>query len=230
MFSELLLSARNVALIVHIVTGSIALLAGAFALLAMKGGVMHRRGGQVYATAMMGLLATGAGLAFARIDPFVAINAIFALYLVATSWWTLRKPPWPTALLALVALGCGAVDLLLGLYALAQPSGRLMGYPPSGYFGFAVFAVAAAAGDLVHARMRYGRAAVLGRHAWRMCIPLTMTAGSLFLGQQQVLPEALRGSPLLLAISVAPLVPLFLWLVRLGRAQLHRYELRGEIA
>ena len=54
----------------------------------------------------------------------------------------------------------------------------------------------------------------VARHLWRMCIAFFIATGSFFLGQQDVLPAALRGSPLLLVLAFAPFAVMAFWLVR----------------
>ena len=55
----------------------------------------------------------------------------------------------------------------------------------------------------------------LSRHLQRMCVTLFIAAGSFFLGQAQVMPEALRSIPLLAVLSVAPLVAMGYWVWRI---------------
>ena len=80
------------------------------------------------------------------------------------------------------------------------------------------------------------RSGVLGpkrirRHLWRMCFGLFIATGSFFLGQQQVFPAVLRGSPLLIVLAILPLVfliscfrcqELFLFLRPYAASRLHR--------
>lgn len=49
------------------------------------------------------------------------------------------------------------------------------------------------------------------RHLWRMCVSLFIASGSFFLGQQQVLPDWMRGSPLQFALALAPVGALIVW-------------------
>ena len=42
------------------------------------------------------------------------------------------------------------------------------------------------------------------RHLWRMCFAFFIATGSFFLGQQDVLPAAVRGSPILFVLAFAP--------------------------
>ncbi len=54
----------------------------------------------------------------------------------------------------------------------------------------------------------------IARHLWRMCFGWLIATGSFFLGQQQVFPAWLRGSPLLLVPALLPLVLLIFWMIR----------------
>jgi hypothetical protein len=54
----------------------------------------------------------------------------------------------------------------------------------------------------------------ISRHLWRMCFAFFIATGSFFLGQQDVLPKAVRGSPVLFVLALAPLVLMLFWLVR----------------
>jgi hypothetical protein len=62
----------------------------------------------------------------------------------------------------------------------------------------------------------------LARHLWRMCFGLFIATGSLFLGQQQVFPDWLRGSNMLLIPALLPLGLLIFWLVRVRFTNAHR--------
>jgi hypothetical protein len=55
----------------------------------------------------------------------------------------------------------------------------------------------------------------LARHLWRMGFAFFIATGSFFIGQQDVMPEAVRGSPLLFALGFAPFAVMAFWLVRL---------------
>jgi hypothetical protein len=59
----------------------------------------------------------------------------------------------------------------------------------------------------------------IARHLWRMCAALFVATSSFFIGQQKVMPAAWHGSPVLLALGVAPLALMAFWLVwiRLSR-------------
>jgi hypothetical protein len=80
---------------------------------------------------------------------------------------------------------------------------------------FVIIGTLATVGDL-RLLLRRGIAgrARLARHLWRMCAALFIAAGSLFLGQQQVFPASLRGSPWLFVPELAILALLLFWLCR----------------
>jgi hypothetical protein len=61
-----------------------------------------------------------------------------------------------------------------------------------------------------------------------MCFAFFIATGSFFLGQQDVLPQAVRGSPILFVLAFAPFAVMAFWLVRLrfGKA-LARLKLRA---
>ena len=63
-------------------------------------------------------------------------------------------------------------------------------------------------------RAPLGRVQRIARHLWRMCFAFFIATGSFFLGQQDVLPAAVRGSPVLFVLAFAPFAVMAFWLVR----------------
>ena len=64
-----------------------------------------------------------------------------------------------------------------------------------------------------------------------MCFAFFIATGSFFLGQQDVLPQALRGSPILFVLALAPFAVMLFWLVRLRFAKMvGRLSLRLPVA
>ena len=63
----------------------------------------------------------------------------------------------------------------------------------------------------------------IARHLWRMSAALTIASGSFFLGQQRVMPAAMRGSPWLFVPVFAPLLLMVFWLIRV-RFRVQEYE------
>jgi hypothetical protein len=212
--------AHLLSVIVHVSGGGIALLAGAATLAFRKGGRAHIGAGTLFCAAMAVVLTTGGLLAAFGSSRFVAVNALFALYLVATARAAARRREGGAGrferLAPIAPLACAAGDLWFGIAAAHRPAGRLDGFPAAAYFGFVGFALLAAALDLNFIlRARPSRAQRIARHAWRMSVPLFMAAGSLFLGQPQALPAALRGSALLFVPVLTPLAAMLFWLLRL---------------
>ena len=67
----------------------------------------------------------------------------------------------------------------------------------------------------------YGAKRVV-RHLWRMCFGLFIATGSFFLGQQQVFPKWLRGSPALFVPALLPLVLLIFWVLRVRFGKMYK--------
>jgi hypothetical protein len=87
--------------------------------------------------------------------------------------------------------------------------------PLAAYFVFGSIAALAAALDLrLILRPGVRGAERITRHVWRICVALLIVAFSFFLGQQQVFPASVRGSPLLIAPEIAILGVMIFWLVR----------------
>jgi hypothetical protein len=58
----------------------------------------------------------------------------------------------------------------------------------------------------------------LSRHLWRMCAAFFIATGSFFIGQQAVMPAAVRGSSVLFILGFAPLAVMLFWLVQIRSA------------
>jgi hypothetical protein len=103
-------------------------------------------------------------------------------------------------------------------------------------FFMASVCLLAAAGD-IRMLLRGGLLGVarISRHLWRMCFGLFIAAGSFFMGPNnrplrvltevglgQHLPAALFDTNLYLALSVAPLVLLIFWMLRLQLSKTYK--------
>jgi len=217
--SWLVRGAAALVLIVHISGAGIGLLSGAAALLFRKGQRLHRIAGNVFFVSMLTMCAMGACVA-----PFLpqpqwnsVFVAVLTSYLVATSWVTVRRKeggvgPFEIGAL-LVALSVAAACFTFGLKTANNPTGSLSN--PAAYFVFGTVAALAAALDLrlILRRGVYG-AQRITRHLWRMCIALLIASFSFFLGQQQVFPTSVRGSPLLFVPEIVVLGLLIFWVIR----------------
>ena len=205
----------------HVTAGIVGILSGTTALLVRKGCPVHRRAGTWFFVSMLAMATIGAVL-----SPFLprpnwgnVVGGVFTFYLVATSWVTIRRSDggagW-AALGAFLVAGCVvAMDFTLGVRAAHAAPASHDGTPLAAYFVFGTAAALAAGGDLRVLLLRgvQGRER-LTRHLWRMCVALLIAAFSFFLGQPQVFPRFLRGSPLLLLPELVIVGLLFFWLIR----------------
>jgi uncharacterized membrane protein len=212
-------------LIVHVSAGCLGILSGAAALSVRKGERLHRAFGTVFFLSMLTVSTLAVYLAIfapptaaGGAPPSASVSiGILTIYLVATAWMTVRRTEGSIGRFEkgalFVALSVTAALLIFGLHAASIPTARPGGYVP--YFIFASFAAFAAAGDL-RLILRGGISGVrrIARHLWRMCFALFFAASFFFLGQQKVMPVYMHGSPLLLALGIAPLLVMIFWLIR----------------
>ena len=209
-----------VPLIAHVGGGMIGIVSGAAALGVAKGERLHRVFGSLFLGAMAVMATMGLYMAIELQQRGNIGGAIFALYLVATAWMTVRRRENTVGAFEYAALLIIAAVALLfvswGLRATASPHGRLDGYPAPLYFAFAGIATFFAVLDL-KVVLRGGVAGTqrIARHLWRMCFALFFATGSFFLGQQKVMPKFMHGSPVLLALGLAPLGFLIFWMIRI---------------
>ena len=213
-------------LYLHIAGGSVGIVAGAAALAVRKGRRPHTIAGNIFFVSMMTMAGIGAVVApfltSAQGDPKLSdsIVAFFTCYLVATSWVTVRRRAGTVGAFEkgafAFASALAAVAFLIGAQAAGDPDRLVGGSPPESYFVFGGLIVLAAALDL-RTILKGGLTGVprIARHLWRMCVALFIATASLFFGQQDELPAAMRGSPILLLLGFAPLAFMLFWLVRI---------------
>ena len=209
-------------IVVHVLAGTVALLAAVVALVATKGAGWHRRGGVAYAVSMLVMAISGSLIAAFQGKPLSVIAGLLAGYLVVTGWLTVRRSVerMRAVLIVglLVALGVGVAGLGFGVTARLAHDGRAYGMSGAPYVVFGSVALIGAALDARLVRVGHiaGRAR-LARHLWRLLAALVMANAAFFLGQADEFPDALR-QPVLLAVPV--IVSLLLipyWLVRVLR-------------
>jgi hypothetical protein len=210
---------------IHIAGGLTGLVAGAVAVAARKGGPLHASAGTWFFASMLVMAGIGAALAptlpSTQGDPryFDSLAGAFTFYLVATGWATVRRKAGTIGRFEAGAFASGAalaaVAFALGAQAAAAPAGKIGGYGPGNYFVIGSIVALAAALDL-KVVLRGGISGVprIARHLWRMCLAFFVASGSLFFGQQDVMPQAVRGSPVLTVLGLAPLGLMVFWLVR----------------
>jgi uncharacterized membrane protein len=204
---------------IHIAGGLAAISLGAIAVAARKGGQVHARAGTWFAVSMLVLGATASILEPFRTPPGSPIGGILVCYFVATSWMTARRRDGTTGRFEIIA--CAAALITASLIAWNGFTGATTPAGPGPVFALAGICLLAGLLDL-NAILRAKLTPVqrISRHLWRMCFAFFIATGSFFLGQQDVLPQAVRGSPILFVLAFAPFAFMLFWLVRLRFAKM----------
>lgn len=214
---------------VHVAGGTVALVAGALAFAFRKGGRAHVQAGRAFVVGMLVLGTTAAILGPMQAEPGdgMVFAGVYVAYLVLTAWWTVRNRAaragtWE-AIAAVVALGCAALFVGHGVDVLGtNPSGMERSKAYASIFNGVVMLLAGV-GDVAYlARRTLTRVQRLSRHLWRMCVAMFIATGSFFLGQQDVMPAVVRGSPVLMVLAFAPFALLAFWLVRVRMTSRYR--------
>jgi uncharacterized membrane protein len=206
---------------IHVVAGTIGIVAGFVALYSIKGLRLHRKSGMVFVCVMLVMSLSGTVMAFWH--PGTALNVpagLVTAYLVITGLATVRRPADGShrldraAMIAAFAIAAGALAV-----ALSGRVGAAMAYP---LVMFALVALFAAEGDrrMIRAGGLKG-AARLRRHLWRMCTALFIAAASFFLGPVRRIPEPLR-EPAFRLIPLVVLLTMAYWLWRYRRKRISR--------
>ena len=199
-------------LTLHIIAGSLGILAGFAAMFFAKGSPRHRLAGNVYTIAML-VMCTSAFVVAALIRPnnLNVLAATLTMYLVASSWLTVRRRPDRPGRLEYATMAIGGLAALLGLVFAARSSGGAVGF----YLVFGAIAALSVASDIRYAMRRaITHTQRLVRHLWRMGFTLFIATASLFLGQAKHLPGWITGSKLNVVIALFSLGLLVFWLRR----------------
>jgi hypothetical protein len=215
------------AYVLHIGGGTIGLVAGTVAAFARKGGYLHRMAGNVFFVSMLVMAIFAAWLAV--VIPGQIVNlfiAIFTTYLVATAWMTVRRKdgaiglPEKIALFVAIVLCAPFATLAFQLAAGLPPFFR-SAVPFKGpvlialYVFTFVIAIAAFADAKVVLAGSISGAPRIARHLWRMCLGLTMAAGSAFTnGLPRLLPGPMHVTPIFFLPQFVPLGLLIFWMIR----------------
>jgi uncharacterized membrane protein len=203
----------------HIVAGSIALIAGALAMYASKGATLHRKSGRVFFYSMMLMSSSGAIVAAMLPVRISVIAGALTFYLVVTGLVAANRPAfWSRKFdfaMLIFALVTGIAGILFGVEATQAASNRLDGFPAAPHFIFGSVALIGAALD---ARMLFldevsGKHRI-ARHLWRMGFAMYIATSAFFLGQANLFPEAIRKIALLATPVVIVVVFTMYWLVR----------------
>jgi hypothetical protein len=213
-------------LVLHILGGTVGLLAGTFAIAARKGGRLHRASGNVFTIAMLTLASSALCLAIMKSQRANIVGSIVTFYMIITAWLAgrrrnLGRADWAALF---VGLAGAAAVITLGVLTLHHPDPNA----PAGmsfFMGFVLLLAAAGDVHVLAAGGIEGRQRIT-RHLWRMCFGLFIATGSFFLGQQQVFPAFLRGSIFLTVLAVLPFPLMVYWLIRVRFRR--AYELQPQ--
>lgn len=78
-------------LVLHIISGSVALLSGPVAMITVKGGKAHRLFGKIFFMAMTCVFLTAVVLSALKFNPFLLMVAVFSYYLAVTGYRSLYR-------------------------------------------------------------------------------------------------------------------------------------------
>jgi hypothetical protein len=204
---------------IHIAAGMLALATGTTAIAVRKGSSRHARIGIGFCAAMFVLGITASILAPFKSPPDSPIGGIMVCYFVATAWMAahrrsgkpgrFEKIACATVLLIAIAIIGEGIRLALLPTPPSAPPG------PGALLALGSLCLLAGAADLRYiVRGTLSPTQRISRHLWRMCFAFFIATGSFFLGQQDVLPQAVRGSPILFVVAFAPFALMLFWLVR----------------
>ena len=211
---------------IHIIGGSIAIIAGFISVFAVKGLKLHRKTGMIFVYSMVVLSLTGAVIGALRDQTTNIIGGSLAFYMVITAFLTVRPRDqwsrWMDAAAFVVGVVVSAGSIWIGFYLLNSATGKMAVIARMSLF-LGTVALLATLGDI--RMMRAGGlegAQRIARHLWRMCFSLFIASGSFFLGQAKVFPKPIRILPLLAIPALQPLVLLVYWLVRVRFTKWYR--------
>jgi uncharacterized membrane protein len=215
------------ALVVHITGGAIGLLSGTVAVIAHKGGSLHRKAGTVFVVSMVAMAIFAIYLGFAL--PGQMLNVFigfFALYLVTTAWMTVRRRENSSVVFERLALFVAlclcapfailTFQLLAGLPTLFTGAMAFKGPIVIAVYSFTGILALTVIGDarVVFAGRFTGKSRIC-RHLWRMCLGLSLAAGSGFTnGLARLLPGPYHVPPSFFVPTFVPLALLIFWMIR----------------
>jgi hypothetical protein len=181
----------------------------------------------VFFAAMLVMAAFAAWLAVTIPGQLVNLFiALFAAYLVTTAWLTVRRPEGAVGIGEKLALVVGVLlsapfvilcgQVILGLPLMVKSAIPIEGPVRIALFGFTTVLVIAALSDVrVVLIGGISGAPRIGRHLWRMCLGLTMAAGSAFTnGLPRLLPGPMHVPPAFFFPQFIPLALMVFWLIK----------------
>lgn len=205
-------------LIIHASAGTLGLLSGVAALIARKGSPLHRKAGTVFFVVMLTTAATGTYLGFVTEVLGNAVAGIVTLYLLITSWVTVRRAEGQVGVFEVGAFLFAAAAAIAAYWAafenLRSDEPFLGGIP---YMTIATIIALAAIADLsvLLRRGLRGRQRV-ARHLWRMLLGFAAAVGSFFPGQLGIFPEYIQNIRPIILLFIpffAVIGAMFAWLI-----------------
>lgn len=210
-------------LVLHIIAGATGIAAGTSAMLLRKGEFAHRTAGRVFSVAMLLMSATSVELAWARHQLENVIVGALTFHLVGTGWLAAHRSSAAIRMvegMALVgALAIAATAARFGSEVGVSVDGPGRGVTSGNFYFMASVALCLAASDgWALVRGGLSGAGRIRRHFMRSCLAMFMAVLSLFVGQRQVFPSALRESHVLLVPVVLVVAVTVFWLWKSRRA------------
>jgi hypothetical protein len=217
-------------LALHIVSGTVGVLAGATALSLRKGSRPHGLTGSLFAVAMLSLGLTGIAMAIVKSQPGNILGGSLTAYLVSTAWWTARHRELRIGIFDWVAVILGsaiaATGLTLGIAAARSPTGMVFSYGPGPYILLGTVGLLASLGDIrLLVRRSLSAPQRLRRHLWRMCFALFIGTSSIFLARPYLFPAVMSTTGALYVLTFFPLVLMIFWLMRVRFAKAYRNKI-----
>ena len=217
----------TLAFVLHVGGGTLALVSGTVAAIARKGGSLHRAAGTVFFLSMLVMAIFAAYLAVVVPDQLVNVFiATFTTYLIATAWLTVRRKEGTVGLAEKIALGVAVIlsapfailafQLATGLPPLFRSAVPFEGPVLIAIYVFTgVISLAAIADAKVVFAGGISGAPRIARHLWRMCLGLTLAAGSAFTnGLARFLPGPYHVPLAFFLPQFLPLLLLIFWMIR----------------
>ncbi|MGH8105522.1 MAG: hypothetical protein ACREO2_04335 [Arenimonas sp.] len=159
--------------------------------------------------------------------PESPVGGIMVCYFVATAWMAARNRSGMPGRFEKIA--CTSVLLIAaaiigeGIKLSLNPAGHSGPPSPAVLLILGGLCLLAGLADLrLIIRGTLSATQRITRHLWRMCFAFFIATGSFFLGQQDILPQAVRGSPILFVLAFAPFALMLFWLVRVRFSKMIR--------
>ncbi|WP_125778953.1 hypothetical protein [Pseudoalteromonas rubra] len=204
-------------MLAHIITGTLAIVAGVIALTVAKGKSLHASAGTWFVYTMLIMAISGTLIALFQPMIITAIAGIFTTYLVLSAWLAVKTKPNTRGKFDYVMPVCSLLIILACLYFSGQAGTSQAeikhGISAYDYYFFVLLAGLSFLGDvrLVYAGGLNPKPRLF-RHLWRMTFALFISVGSfLSQGAAKVLPQSLIDSGLLALPELFILLVIVYW-------------------